>query len=167
MKIAILSDIHDNVPMLRKALDSCQTAEALICCGDLCSPFVVKELGVRFSKPTHIVFGNNDGDRFRMVTMAKAFPQLQFHGEYAELEFARRKFSINHFDSIGRALAKGGQFDVVCFGHNHRIEVTHLEKTLMINPGEIYGGLTGESTYVIYETETNLAEKMVLVSKAG
>jgi uncharacterized protein len=74
-------------------------------------------------------------------------------------------FSINHFDSVGRALARGGQFDVVCYGHNHRFEITRLGKTLVINPGELFGGLTGESTFVVYDTRSDTAEKIVVSSK--
>ncbi len=162
MKIAILSDIHDNIPRLRQALSPAADADVLICCGDLCSPFIAKELGLGFAGPTHIVFGNNDGDRFRIAMNGRKYPHLIFHGEYAELELGGKTFSINHFDNIGRALAQGGVFDVVCFGHNHRFEIDRKGKTLIVNPGEIYGGLTGESTFVIYDTEVGEAERVDL-----
>jgi len=162
MQIGIISDIHDNLAMLRKALQHCQDCEALICCGDLCSPFIAKELGLGFAKPIHIVFGNNDGDRFRLVANAARYPQLQFHGEYVELELGGRAFSVNHFDNIGRAIAAGGKFDVVCFGHSHRFDISTLGKTLVINPGEIFAGLTSSSTFVIYDTATGKAERIDL-----
>ena len=162
MKVAIISDIHDNVPMLRQALKRCRQADALVCCGDFCSPFVSKELGAGFAKPIHAVFGNNDGDRFRLVSAAKGFPHLQFHGEYAELDLEGRTFSVNHFDNIGRAIAKGGKYDVVCFGHNHQFEISSLGRTLVINPGEIYGGLTGHSTFIMYDTATGEAGRIDL-----
>ncbi len=40
MKLAILSDTHDNVWALRVALTHLSRAEAVIHCGDLCSPFM-------------------------------------------------------------------------------------------------------------------------------
>ncbi len=162
MKIAIISDIHDNLPMLRRALEQCQQAEGLICCGDLCAPFVVKELGRGFVKPIHLVLGNNDGDPFRIASAASKFPHLHLHGEYGELEVEGRTFSINHFDTIGRAIAKGEKYDVVCFGHNHQFEITAIGKTLIINPGEIYGGLTSHSTFAVYDTTTGKAERIEL-----
>ncbi len=67
---------------------------------------------------------------------------------------------MNHFDNIGRALAPGGNFDVVCFGHNHQFAITPAGKSLIINPGEIFGGLTGHSTFVLYDTDTGTAEKV-------
>lgn len=162
MKVAILSDIHDNLPKLRAALEHCQEAEVLICCGDLCSPFVVKELGQGFQKPVHIVFGNNDGDRWRIAMNGAKFPHLNFHGEYIEMVLDGKTFAVNHFDAIGRALAKGGIYDVVCFGHNHQFQVAKEGRSLMINPGEVYGGLTGHSTFVLYDTVSGTADRVDL-----
>jgi putative phosphoesterase len=164
MRIAILSDIHDQIPKLRSALALVRDrgAETLICCGDLCSPFIAKELGQGFSGPIHVVFGNNDGDRARIMMNATKFPNLQFHGEYVELELAGRTFAVQHFDQIGHALARGQQFDVVCFGHNHRFEITQTGRTLSLNPGEIYGGLTGQSTFAVYDTRAGTAERVAV-----
>ncbi|MCP5524625.1 MAG: metallophosphoesterase [Verrucomicrobiales bacterium] len=168
MKIAILSDIHDNLPALRQALKQIadRGAEVLICCGDLCSPFVAKELGLGFGGPVHVVFGNNDGDRWRIGLNAVNHPHLQLHGEFVELELGGRTFAVQHFDNIGRALAKGAAFDVVCFGHNHRFEISQVGDTLLINPGEIYGGLTGASTFVIYDPALHRAERVEVEMKA-
>jgi uncharacterized protein len=164
MKIAILSDIHDQIPKLHAALALVRDrgAEVVICCGDLCSPFIAKELGQGFSGPIHIVFGNNDGDRFRIASNAARFPNLQFHGEYVELELAGRRFSVNHFDQVGRAIARGQQHDVVCFGHNHRFEIASHGRTLLVNPGEIYGGLTGQSTFAVYDTANGTADRVAV-----
>jgi putative phosphoesterase len=164
MKVAILSDIHDQISKLRAALTLVRdrSAQVILCCGDLCSPFIAKELGQGFSGPIHIVFGNNDGDRFRIATNAMKFPNLHFHGEYAELELDQRTISMNHFDNIGRAIARGGVFDVVCFGHNHKFEIAQHGRTRLINPGEIYGALTGQSTFVVYDTTTGTAERVAV-----
>jgi putative phosphoesterase len=164
MKVAILSDIHDHIPKLKSALSLVRDrgAEVVICCGDLCSPFIAKELGLGFSGLIHVVFGNNDGDRFRIAANAAKYPNLQFHGEYVELELGGKTFAVNHFDHIGRALARGQQHDVVCFGHNHRFEIAQIGRTLLVNPGEIYGGLTGQSTFVVYDASTATADRVAV-----
>ena len=160
MRVAIISDIHDNIPNLRKAMAAMDGVDALVCLGDLCSPFIVKELAEGFAGPIHIVFGNNDGDRFRITEAAGRYAHVSVLGEFAELDFDGTTFAINHFDNIGRAIATGGPYDVVCFGHNHRFEIVDQGKPLVINPGEIYGLLTGEATFVIFDTADKSAQRI-------
>ena len=160
MRVAIISDIHDNIPKLRSAMALISAADTLICCGDLCSPFIIKELGGGFPGPIHIVFGNNDGDRFRITAAADKYDHIKIHGEFCELELGGKKFAVNHFDNIGRTMTAAGGYDVVCFGHNHKYEATRDGQTLVINPGEIYGLLTGQSTCVMYDTETGEARRI-------
>lgn len=160
MKIAILSDIHDQLPQLKKALEILKDADILLCCGDLCSPFVIKVLGEGYLKPIHIVFGNNDGDLFRITQNSQPFKHIQLHGELAQLEFDGVRFGMQHFDNIARLLADSGKFDVMCFGHNHRFEISGSGKCQLINPGEIFGGLSGDSTAVIYDTQTRSPERV-------
>ena len=150
MQLGILSDIHDHIEGLRTALQTLQATNALICCGDLCSPFIIKELGTRYPNPIHIVFGNNDGDLFRITQNSNAFSQIHLHGELAELEFEGCRIGVNHYDTIGRVLAESNRYDVVCFGHNHQFEVSQSGETLILNPGEILGGLTGQSTFLSF-----------------
>lgn len=47
MKISVISDIHDHIWNLQKALSmpELQATEAMLFCGDLCSPFVIHLLG--------------------------------------------------------------------------------------------------------------------------
>lgn len=160
MQIAIISDIHDNIPKLRAALEQVAGADALLCLGDLCSPFIVKEMATHFEGPIHVVFGNNDGDRYRIAQGALKYPHVHIHGEYVELELGGKRFAVNHFDNIGRAMAGSQRYDVVCYGHDHRVAIEREGRTLVVNPGEIYGLLTGQSTCVVYDTERDEAKRV-------
>ena len=159
MQIGIISDIHDNITTLKQALVQLQDTDALICCGDLCSPFIIKHLGEGYSKKIHIVFGNNDGDLYRITQNAQPFDHIQLHGEMAELAFDGCRFGVNHYDTIGRVFADSNRYDVVCYGHNHQFELSQVGDTSIINPGEICGALTGTSSFVIYDTQARSAEK--------
>jgi putative phosphoesterase len=167
MKIAILSDIHDNVWKLAAALQAVREADALICCGDLCSPFVAHQLGRGFPGPIHIVFGNNDGDLFRIANNARRYDHIHLHGELFRGEFDGKRVAANHYDSIGRALAASSEFDVVCYGHNHIYEVARSGRSLAINPGAIMGATfaadgsraDAPSTFVIYDTVLDEAQR--------
>ena len=65
MLIGVLSDVHDNLENLGKALTVYETAgiETLCFLGDFCSPIPARKLG-GFNGTVHCVFGNGDGDRF-------------------------------------------------------------------------------------------------------
>ena len=159
MRIAVLSDIHDNVWKLDGALAAIGATDALLCCGDLCSPFIVHQIGRAYAKPVHIVFGNNDGDHFRITANAAHYPQIRLHGEIFTAEFDGRRIAMNHFDAIARPIVNSGRLDVVCFGHNHRFEIARSGLTLAVNPGAILGAAfaadgTREvvaSTFAIYD----------------
>ena len=69
MKIAILSDIHDNIWKLETLLAELE-ADALIYCGDFCAPFTLAQMGEGFDGQVHAVFGNNDGDQFLLARVA-------------------------------------------------------------------------------------------------
>ncbi len=164
MRIGILSDIHDNIWRLEEALIQLQGTDQIWCLGDLCSPFVVDRLGRGFSRDIHLVFGNNDADRFRITLKAAAYAHLHLHGEFARLEAGNRRIALHHFDDVGRELANGGQFDVVCFGHNHQYEEARIGSTWLLNPGEIMGGLSDPqvSTCMILDLETDQVQKVTL-----
>jgi len=168
MRLAILSDIHDNVWKLAAALDRVRDAEAMLCCGDLCSPFVVHQLGRGFTGPIHVIFGNNDGDLFRIAANSARYPQIKIHGEMFRGEFDGRRIAANHYDNIARAIAASGDYDAVCYGHNHVYDVSRVGRTLAINPGAIMGATFAPdgartdvpSTCVIYDTAADRAERV-------
>lgn len=166
MRIAVLSDIHDNVWNLDAALRHVSDCDHLICCGDLCSPFVIDQLARGFSRPIEIVWGNNDADQFRMTAKATRYPHLHLRGEFWEGEIGGRRIAVNHFDGIAKAIARGRQHDAVFFGHNHVFENTWFGDTLALNPGSIMGAqfdaqanrTNVSSTFAIYDAVENAAD---------
>jgi putative phosphoesterase len=161
MKIAILSDIHDNIWKLDALLADLQ-ADALVFCGDFCAPFTLAQIAEGFAGPVHAVFGNNDGDQFLLAKVASRFPHVTLHGVYAELEFDARKIAVTHYPEVGIALSRGAAYDLVCHGHSHERIVERHGKTLRVNPGEVMGRF-GLSTYAEYDTSLHQV-KLVEVS---
>lgn len=148
MKLAILSDIHDNVWNLRAALSyiARSQVDGLICCGDLCSPFIVGLLAHGFAGPIHAVAGNNEGDwRQIMLNTATANKnrtddnQITFHGQFFERQFGNKRVAVNHYPDIALAIAAANQHDLVCFGHDHQYALRLFNKTLALNPGTLMG----------------------------
>lgn len=164
MRIVIVSDIHDNVWNLRTALAAVRDADALLCCGDLCSPFVVGLLAEGFPNGRiELVCGNNDGDLMRITrNVAQHGGRVRLHGEFADLpadEYGIR-IAINHYPEIADRVAAGGGFDLVCYGHNHRLAIERHPSSgvLTINPGTLMGydpiaNQDAPATFAVYDTD--------------
>ncbi len=161
MKLAILSDIHDHVWNLNKALEmpELQHTDALLFCGDLCAPFIIHLLGQAYTKPIHLVLGNNDGDVAAITANLSKYQQMQLHGEYFRGEFDGKTIAMNHFPDKARILAQLGIYDIVCYGHNHTLAEEKIGPSLMLNPGPIMGYHGGRledipATFLTHDTES-------------
>jgi len=150
MKIGIMSDTHDRLDAVEKAIDlfNREKVEHVLHAGDLVSPFVAPKFA-KLKAKLYIVWGNNDGD--------KEFIRVKFGeigvtplGNFATLKLDGKKIALLHgtHEEIVGALLRSGTFDVVVRGHNHRAEIRE-GKTLLINPGEVCGYLTGRQTVAI------------------
>ena len=152
MRIAIMSDSHDNIWKLAKALPHLEAADAVLHCGDLVAPFmVIRLIKGTCGKPVHVVWGNNDGDKRLLAEVAASAENIHLHGEFAEIELGSLKVAINHYPKIARALAESGRYDLVCYGHDHTAHEEWVGDTLLLNPGEVMG-LNGRSTIALYNT---------------
>ncbi len=159
MKIAILSDIHDHVWNLKKALSmpELQQTDAMLFCGDLCAPFIIKLLGQAYTKPIHVVLGNNDGDGAAIIANAGNFSNIHIHGEYFRGEFDGKTIAMNHYPDKAKVLADNGGYDLVCYGHNHTLKQEKVGNSLLINPGTIMGFHGGRledipATFMVLDT---------------
>jgi hypothetical protein len=146
MLIGIMSDTHDNMPVIRKAVElfTERKVEHVIHAGDFTSPFTfraLKHLPCDFTG----IYGNNDGER---VLLQKLSKQRIFTQPYI-LELAGRKIVIMHEHQVVDALADSGHFDLVIYGHTHEPDIRKRGSALIVNPGEVSGWLYGRSTVAI------------------
>jgi putative phosphoesterase len=152
MKIGVLSDTHDNLANLGRAVGifAERGVEALIHAGDVCSPFVLREFeplaarGVRM----HAVFGNNDGDRVLLVRKGADF--CIFHDGAAILELDGRRIVVTHYPDLAPALLASGVYDLVIHGHDHRVRVEG-ESRRLLNPGTCAGYLAARATAAVVD----------------
>ena len=151
MRIAVLSDTHDNIWKIEAAAPHLQQAEAVLHCGDLCSPFVIKHLAEAVGeRALHVVWGNNDGDTFAIGRVASAYPRVKIHGMLARLELGGVAIALNHYPEIAHDLARSGQYGLVCYGHDHTLHQSEIDGCLLLNPGEMMG-LNGRSTLALVD----------------
>ena len=155
MKIAILSDIHDNIWNLKKVLKRIkkEKCKAILFCGDYCAPSVVK-LIIELKLPTYAVFGNVDGAHYEITKLAESISYYhQFKG-MAEVELDRKKIALCHYPQLAEGLAHTGKYDAVFHGHTHKARQEKIGKALIANPGEVMG-MKGKCTFGVYVTKTN------------
>jgi putative phosphoesterase len=151
MILGILSDSHDNIWKLAEAMPHLQSTDAVIHCGDLCAPFIAKRLGEGLGDiPVHIVWGNNDGDPLSISRVAARYTNLQLHGQLAKFELEGLRIAVNHYPEIASGLAVSGNFDLVCYGHDHTAYEGRHGDCFLLNPGELMG-MNGRSTLAIFD----------------
>jgi len=154
MKIAVLSDIHDNIWNLEKVLNNLknENVEAIIFCGDFCAPFIFRKLA-DFGLPIYAVFGNVDGAQKEITDLAnKKYKNITLEKDLLEIELDKRKIAVCHNNQFAEGLARTGRYDAVFYGHTHVLKSERIGKTILANPGEIHSGISGKCTFGIYDT---------------
>jgi putative phosphoesterase len=161
MKVAVLSDTHDNIWNVEKALKKLGDAQALIFCGDLCAPFTLKMLAEGIKGHVHCLLGNNDGDPLLLSTVAAKAGNVTLYQAAGELELDGKRLAFAHYPLVGKALAHSGLYDAVFSGHTHEGQSEIVGETLWANPGEVMGRL-GEASFGLYDTATGAYEVIKL-----
>jgi hypothetical protein len=121
--------------------------------GDYVAPFVIpkfKDLKARLIG----VFGNNDGDHELLKKRFSENKGLEMRENFAEIIVDGLKIALLHGDEeeLLKALVESESFDLVVHGHVHKAEVYRKGETLVVNPGEVCGYLTGKSTIALFDT---------------
>ena len=153
MRIGILSDTHDHLPNIAKAVEVFSQAgvQAIIHGGDFCSPFTIppfKPLADQGIK-MYAVFGNNDGDRPLLVQRGGTFCSFADGSRIVTLD--GRTFAVMHYPDLADDLFRSQAYDVVVYGHNHKLRVEGEAKKLL-NPGTCAGYLADAATVAVLET---------------
>jgi len=163
MLVAVMSDSHDNIWNLRKAVKIIKDRQAglLIHCGDFIAPFMLKELDVA-GIPVHGVFGNNDGDQYMLTKMSLSMlNNITLHGVSGQVDTEGFTIGFTHYAEMGDGLVFAGNCRLVCFGHSHEHEIRKVGHVTLLNPGEIMGK-EGSPGFCFVDTKTANIERVEL-----
>ncbi len=156
MRIGAISDTHDCLPMIERVVEKLngERVDLVLHAGDFVSPFTIPVLA-GLNAELVAVFGNNDGDHARLKRRAEETKTISIHGTFAEINIDGRKILLLHGTDEGlvSSLVEGNTADMVVSGHTHVAGMERNGKTLVINPGEVCGYLTGKSTGAIIDTK--------------
>jgi putative phosphoesterase len=174
MKICILSDSHDHIPLLDAAVARAKSegAEAVLHCGDVVAPSTLHCL-VKHALPAYVIHGNNTGDLYSLGRLASDPSSLiHYHGMDAGLQLGGRRIFLVHYPHYARAMAATGDWDLVCCGHSHapaeeRIRNVKGGETLLLNPGTVGGVGQAPATYLIGDLRTMTFQLRELDKRLG
>ena len=163
MKIGLLADTHDRLPAIAELLRRFQDAGVTLImhAGDYCAPFALRPFR-EASLPLAGVFGRNDGDREGLLAAAAALPA---GGELFE---SPHSFTVDGqtilvvhdvSDVLPRSLDAHA---IVIHGCSHQAETRTRGETLMVNPGEGCGWLSGTPTAAILDLATRDVQRVTL-----
>jgi hypothetical protein len=157
MRIAILSDTHDDLAALERAVRILQAEgiEILLHCGDLCGPAVVEALA---PFDAWIARGNMDRHPELAPTVREVFGagkladrhRLTLDGHSAALVHGHREAELR------RIIASNGHA-YVFHGHTHRRRDQRIGRTRVINPGAVGGMPWQQRSFCILDLTTDEA----------
>lgn len=158
MRLAVISDIHDNLANLKKDLDWSKNnqIEKIICVGDITNLETINFLAGNFPGEIFIVRGNADNYEDSDL---KSFPNLNYLGEIGfinidglNIALCHEPEKINKFKNLSEDVP-----DFIFYGHTHKPWLEKNGETIIANPGTL-GGVFYPATFAILETENRNLE---------
>ena len=155
MLIGVISDSHDNLPLIEKAVQilNDQKVGMVLHAGDYVAGFVIPKFKALNCQLIG-VFGNNDGDHELLKKRFSETTNCTIHDRFAKINLDGYKIALlhGHETELLEAIIESGYFDAVIHGHSHSKGIEQKGKTLTINPGELCGYLTKNPTLAILDT---------------
>lgn len=160
MKIGVITDTHERVSKIKKAVEffNSSDVEIVLHAGDIISPIMtdhLKKLNVKMLG----VFGNNDGEKNLWRIRSAEFPNgLELRERYAELEAAGAKFLVIHEPYLLDSIVAGGKYDFVIYGHTHATDLRREGRTVVLNCGETSGVMSGKAAAGVIDLAAKTVE---------
>ena len=157
MKIAVISDIHDNLSNLQKCLLWCRqnTINTIICCGDVTTQKSIEFFLNNFKGEIHLVRGNID--TYRDIDMEQ-FKNLRYYGSIGYFQLDNRKIGLCHEPFLINDVLEKGHCDVIFYGHTHKHLIKRTKDSLLVNPGTLGDSYRQEYTFIVWNTENDEME---------
>jgi len=159
--IGVMSDSHDNVDAIKKAVRffNKTQCELVIHAGDFIAPFAARELG-HLSCPVKAVFGNCDGEKEGLKEVFVSLGEIQ--REPFIFTYENKEFLLTHTQFANEKYLKSRKYAAIVYGHTHKPDVRKNNNTLIVNPGETGGWLTGKSTVALLD-HVSLGAEIVFI----
>jgi uncharacterized protein len=177
MKLAVISDIHDNLVNLRKCLAWCKNneIEKIICCGDIANSETLGIFSQEFSGDIFIVRGNME--IYEPEELA-AYKNYTYGGRTAVFEIGGKRIGVCHEPYFinksplsrgvdaprGRGVLEkrtAENLDIIFYGHTHKPWIEEKKGVKIANPGTL-GGVFARATFAVWDTAKSEPELKIL-----
>ncbi len=158
MRIGIMSDTHDDMRALERALDilEAEGVDLLLHCGDLCSPDVMEALT---AFDAYVARGNMDRHSALQATARETVGAGRFADRHAlTLNGASAALMHGHREDELRRLIHSGEHAYVFHGHTHRRRDQRFGPTRVVNPGALGGVRWQRRSFCILDVGADEAE---------
>jgi len=158
MRVGLMADSHDRVPAVAELVQRMVAggASLVMHAGDYCSPFSLAPFHDA-NLPLLGVFGRNDGDPQGLSAYAAQGMGTELYESPHSFEVGGQQILIVH--DLGDVNSHSiEQHALVIHGCSHRVEMKHQGDTLIVNPGEACGWLSGSCTAALLDLDTKSVE---------
>lgn len=171
MKFGILSDTHDHLRAISKAVGIFRehNVDRIVHCGDWVSPYSLAHFGdliADWNIPTMSVLGNNEGDYRKIEKINSALHNPILFCDISVLQFEVEGFEFavyhGHDKPTLNALIKSKDYRAIFTGHTHVVRNEVVGKSLVLNPGSTSyfseGKIINDASVAIYDLDKNVAD---------
>lgn len=162
MKVAIISDIHDNLVNLEKCLTWCNKnkIDKIVCPGDITNNETLNYLSSNFSGEIFLVSGNAEIYKKEDLNGLK---NINFGGEINIFKIDNLNIGLCHQpEKIKRIIAESlNKLDFIFYGHTHKPWIEKQESTMIVNPGTLSGTFY-EAAFAFFDTASRKLELKIL-----
>ena len=157
MLIAVLSDTHNDIVAIRKAIDlfNLRNVDLVLHCGDICSPQSAvhfKNLKCGFKA----VYGNNDfyyADLDNVISPFGTIKRAPFN-----FQLSGKTFIMTHSLSSIKLNLNDLENTYLLYGHTHQTSLKTSNSLTMLNPGEACGQRYGIRTAALIDLDKDEVE---------
>lgn len=160
-KLAVISDVHDNLINLTKALGYIKNnhVDYLICTGDLQSLEAWAELN-KLSIPVFAAKGNADDGLDLSI-----FTNIQVWQSFGEIELLGKKILFSHYPEVIKKILvqKPNYYQLALHGHSHQPWEEFFQGTKILNPGNV-ANVRYAPTFAIIDLD-DLKAQLILINE--
>lgn len=159
MKIAIISDTHDNLKNLRTFFNFSkkEKIKILIHCGDVTNGETLKFIEENFNNKIFLSLGNADivNSFFKINKKTKIFEKI------GKIKIGKLKIGFCHQFDFKKTKEKIKNFNFFFFGHIHYPLLRKEKNCYFVNPGNL-AGIYYKASFAVLNTDSKKIELKIL-----